>query len=213
MTLDMDAARQAIIQTGIDLHATGLNVGTSGNLSVRLGDEVVVTPSGLDYATISARDLVVIDMSGNVLSGTRAPSSEVPLHLATYHCSDAQAIIHTHSKYAVAVGTITDELPAIHYTINVLGGPVRVVPFEVFGSRELALAATEAFADRQGILLRNHGAVTYGSDLAQALDRTIKLEWLAEVYWHARVAGTPKILSSTQLQAVRNQGSRLAYRA
>lgn len=213
MTLDMDAARQAIIQTGIDLHATGLNVGTSGNLSVRLGDEVVVTPSGLDYATIAPRDLVVIDMSGNVISGTRAPSSEVPLHLATYRCSDAQAIIHTHSKYAVAVGTITDELPAIHYTINVLGGPVRVVPFEVFGSRELALAAAEAFADRQGILLRNHGAVTYGSDLAQALDRTIKLEWLAEVYWHACVAGTPKILSAMQLQAVRDQGARLAYQA
>ncbi|PRZ42273.1 class II aldolase/adducin N-terminal domain-containing protein [Antricoccus suffuscus] len=135
------------------------------------------------------------------------------MHLTTYRCSDAQAIIHTHSKYAVAVGTIADELPAIHYTINVLGGPVRVVPFEVFGSRELAAAAAAAFVDRQGILLRNHGAVTYGSVLAQALDRTVKLEWLAEIYWHASVAGTPRILSAAELQAVRDQGARLAYEA
>ncbi len=213
MALDMDAVRHAIIETGISLHASGLNVGTSGNLSVRIGDEVIVTPSGLDYESITPDDLVVIDLDGNVLGGSRRPTSEVPLHLTTYLCSDAQAIIHTHSKYAVAVGTICDELPAIHYTINILGGPVRVVPFEVFGSRELAAAAAEAFVDRQGILLRNHGAVTYGSDLAQALDRTIKLEWLAEVYWHASVAGTPTILTAAQLAAVRDQASRLAYQA
>ena len=213
MEPEMDAARDAIIQTGISLHASGLNVGTSGNLSVRIGDEVIVTPSGLDYESITPSDLVVVDMDGNMVGGTRRPSSEVPLHLTTYRCSDAQAIIHTHSKYAVAVGTITDELPAIHYTINVLGGPVRVVPFEVFGSRELADAAADAFVDRQGILLRNHGAVTYGSDLAQALDRTIKLEWLAEVFWHASVAGTPNILTAAQLTAVRDQAARLAYQA
>lgn len=213
MALDMDAARHAIIQTGISLHASGLNVGTSGNLSVRIGDKVIVTPSGLDYESITPSDLVVVDMDGNMVDGTRRPSSEVPLHLTTYRCSDAQAIIHTHSKYAVAVGTITDELPAIHYTINILGGPVRVVPFEVFGSRELADAAADAFVDRQGILLRNHGAVTYGSDLAQALDRTIKLEWLAEVFWHASVAGTPSILTAAQLTAVRDQAARLTYQA
>jgi L-fuculose-phosphate aldolase len=188
-----------------------LVVGTSGNISVRVDDLVVITPSGVDYDILTAEDMVVADMDGRVVSGERSPSSELPMHLAAYRSTDARAIVHTHSLFATSVGTVCDELPAVHYMINALGGPVRVAPYATFGTDELAAGVAAALHERTGALMRNHGAIAVGPTLKSAYDRAVNLEWLCELYWRATMLGTPSVLSADQLEAMREQARAKAY--
>lgn len=190
----------------------GLVTGTSGNLSVRAGDLVAITPSGVPYEPLTAEDVTVVDLDGAVVEGARGPSSEVPTHLAIYRATDARAIVHTHSMYATTVGTVRDELPAVHYGINTLGGPVRVAPYATFGTAELAATVTRVLAGRTAALLRNHGAVAVGGSLAEAYDRAVRLEWLCELYWRAASVGVPAVLSAAELEAARDQAQRKGYR-
>lgn len=193
------------------LVADGLCIGTAGNLSVRDGDDVLVTPSGVDPDALTHEDVVRVDLDGGVLHATRRPSSELPLHRAVYQSTAANAVVHTHSPYATTLSTVVDELPAIHYTITGLGGPVRVAPYTTFGSAQLADQVRTALADRSGVILQNHGTVTYGSSLAAAYERAELLEWLAALYWRARQIGEPRILTHEELEEVRGQGRRLRY--
>ena len=112
-------------------------------------------------------------------------------------------MIHTHSPFGVAVGTICDEIPAVHYSVLRLGGPtVRVAGYTTFGSDGLAENVAAALEDRFAALLQNHGAVAYADPIEEAYDRVQLIEWMAEVYWRARLAGTPRILSAAELAAV-----------
>jgi len=103
------------------------------------------------------------------------------------------------------------ELPAIHYAITALGGPVRVAPYVRFGSDQLAAAAVAALDGRSAVILRNHGAVTYGRDLAQAYDRALLLEWLARTYRMALSYGEPATLSGAELDEVTAESRRRRY--
>ncbi|MGK5544827.1 class II aldolase/adducin family protein [Streptomyces sp. URMC 127] len=189
-----------VLATARRTTAEGLVVGTSGNVSARAGDVVVVTPSGIPYDRLTARDVVAVDLEGRPLLGDLAPTSELPLHLAVYRATDAAAIVHTHAVHATAVSTLVDELPLIHYVAGALGGPVRVAPYALYGSDELAAHALEALAGRTGCLLRNHGTLTYGASLDQAYDRTAQLEWMCRVWLTASsVPGrAPTLLSPDQ---------------
>lgn len=124
------------------------------------------------------------------------------MHLAIYAVTRAQAVVHTHSPEVIALSAVSDELPAIHYAIADLGGPVRVAKYYRFGSDELASAAVAALEGRRAAILANHGAVTYGATLAQAYDRALLLEWLAKVYRLAIAGGTPRALSPAGLAEV-----------
>jgi L-fuculose-phosphate aldolase len=207
------AQREEVCGVGRQLRLDRLVIGTSGNVSVRVDDLVAITPSGVDYAALTAEDVLVVDLAGTVVEGDRAPSSELPMHLAVYAATDARAIVHTHALFATTVGTAVEELPAVHYAINDLGGPVRVAAYATFGSQELASAVVAALHERTGALMRNHGAITVGATLASAYERAVKLEWLSELYWRAMQLGAPSLLSAEQLEAVREQARRKAYRA
>ena len=125
------------------------------------------------------------------------------MHLAIYAATKAgRAVVHTHSPEVIALSAGRDELPAIHYAITGLGGPVRVAPYVRFGSAGLAASAVTALDGRSAVILRNHGAVTYGRDLAQAYDRALLLEWLARTYRLALSYGEPAILSAAELDEV-----------
>ena len=113
--------------------------------------------------------------------------------------------------YATALSTTIDELPAIHYMINHVGGPVRVVPYCTFGTEELAHRVRAGVKDRFATLIQNHGTVAYGATLAEAYFRAQLLEWLSELYWRALQVGTPRILSEAELADVREQNQRLRY--
>ncbi|MCX5047236.1 class II aldolase/adducin family protein [Streptomyces sp. NBC_00474] len=192
-----DALVAAARRTVLD----GLVVGTSGNVSVRVGDTVLVTPSGVPYDRLMPADVTGVDLDGRQVLGTLAPTSELPMHLAVYRTTDARAVVHTHAVHATAVSTLVPELPTIHYMAGALGGSVRVAPYATYGTDELAENMLHALADRTGCLLRNHGMITYGTALDQAYDRTAQLEWMCRLWLTASsVPGmSPALLSREQM--------------
>jgi L-fuculose-phosphate aldolase len=206
-------ARTQLVSYSARLLDDGLAVGSAGNMSVRAGDVVAITPSGIGYADLRPADICLVTPDGTQLdeSGAETPSSETPMHLAIYAATGAAAVVHTHSPEVIALSATRTELPAIHYAITGLGGPVRVAPYVRFGSAGLAAAAVEALDGRSAVILRNHGAVTYGRDLAQAYDRALLLEWLARTYRLALSYGEPAILSAAELHEVTAETRRRRY--
>src|SRR5690606_25406433 len=174
-----------------------LVVGTSGDVSVRIGDTVLAAPSGVPYDRLGPEDVSGVGLSGRQVRGSLVPTSELPMHLAVYRATGARAVVHTHAVHATAVSTLEHELPLIHYMAAALGGPVRVARYATYGTEELAENMLDALSDRTGCLLQNHGTLTYGSSLAQAYDRTAQLEWMCRVWLAASsVPGrAPSLLS------------------
>ncbi|MEU6095722.1 class II aldolase/adducin family protein [Streptomyces sp. NPDC047079] len=181
--------------------ADGLVVGTSGNVSVRVGDTVLVTPTGVPYERLAPGDVVAVDLDGRQVLGSLRPTSELPMHLAVYRATGARAVVHTHAVHATAVSTLVPELPLIHYMAGALGGAVRVAPYATYGTEELAENMLGALRDRTACLLGNHGTIAYGSSLTQAYDRTAQLEWMCRLWLTASsVPGlTPALLTREQL--------------
>ncbi|MFE7234498.1 class II aldolase/adducin family protein [Streptomyces sp. NPDC002405] len=194
-------AWRALVATARRTVSDGLVVGTSGNVSVRVGDTVLVTPSGVPYDRLTDDDVTGVGLDGRQVLGTLVPTSELPMHLAVYRSTDAGAVVHTHAVHATAVSALVTELPLIHYMAGALGGPVRVAPYATYGTEELAGNMLRALDGRTGCLLRNHGTVTYGTTLDQAYDRTAQLEWMCRVWLAASsVPGlTPALLTPEQL--------------
>ncbi len=178
-----------MVRTCQALAAAGLVVGTSGNVSVRAGDLMAVSPSGLDYAELTAGLVGVHRLDGSPVEAPLRPTTEMPLHLGIYAATGAGAVVHTHSVAATALSTLADELPAIHYYVAMFGGPVAVAPYATYGTEELAVHVVAALRDRTACLMANHGAVTTGADLRSALTGCRYLEWLCEVYLRALTAG------------------------
>ncbi|NMO34215.1 class II aldolase/adducin family protein [Streptomyces sp. GMY01] len=182
--------------------ADGLVVGTSGNVSVRVADTVLVTPSGVPYDRLTPGDVTGVGLDGRQVLGSLVPTSELPLHLAVYRATDAGAVVHTHAVHATAVSTLVPELPLVHYMAGALGGPVRVAPYATYGTEELAAHMLRALDGRSGCLLQNHGTLTHGATLDQAYDRTAQLEWMCRLWLTASaVPGlTPSLLTPEQLE-------------
>jgi L-fuculose-phosphate aldolase len=213
----LEREREEIVRACRTLSAAGLVVGTAGNVSVLSGDLVAVTPSGVDYAELAARDVGVHRLDGTPVEARLAPTSELPLHLAVYGAyagagagagagsgagARPAAIVHTHSVAATAVSTLADEVPAIHYYVAMFGGAVRVAPYATYGTDELGSNAVHALRGRTACLLGSHGAVTTGPDLKTAYDRAVYLEWVCDVYLRAAAAGTPRLLPPGEIEAV-----------
>lgn len=195
-----------VVATARRTAADGLVVGTSGNVSARVGDLVLVTPSGVPYDRLGPGDAVGVDLEGRRVLGALAPTSELPLHLAVYRNSDAAAVVHTHALHATAVSTLVAEVPSVHYAAAMLGGPVRTAAYARYGTEELAGNMLTALRGRTGCLLQNHGTVTYGATLDEAFERTAQLEWLCGLWLAASsVPGrTPTLLSRAQLGDVQD---------
>jgi L-fuculose-phosphate aldolase len=205
------AQRASLVDYARRMVRDGLADGMSGNLSARAGDLIAITPSGAPYEDMAPADICLVRPGdGSTAAGGR-PSTETPMHLAVYRATDAEAIVHTHSLFVIALSTVLDELPAVHYAMAGLGGLVRVAPYARFGTRELADGAVAALAERTAVILRNHGALAYGASLGQAYDRARTLEWLASVYWRARLAGNPRTLTVAQLDEVREATRAIRY--
>ncbi|MEU1472136.1 class II aldolase/adducin family protein [Streptomyces sp. NPDC005761] len=200
----IERAWDEVVATARRTASDGLVVGTSGNVSARVGGTVLVTPSGVPYDRLRPEDLTGVDLEGNRVLGTMAPTSELPLHLAVYRNTDACAVVHTHAVHATAVSTLVAEVPSVHYAAAMLGGPVRVAAYARYGTDELAGNMLVALRDRTGCLLGNHGTVTYGATLDEAYDRTAQLEWLCRLWLTASsVPGrTPALLTPEQLSDV-----------
>jgi ribulose-5-phosphate 4-epimerase/fuculose-1-phosphate aldolase len=184
--------RAEIVAAGRDLVAKGLVAGTWGNISVRIPDseEVLITPSGRDYNTLTAAELVVVDSKGRTVSGG-IPSSETPLHLAIYHeRRDVQAIVHTHSIFASACAVARRGIPpVIEDLVQIVGGEVEVAAYALPGTVELGLSAVQALGDKQAVLLANHGVIGCGTRLSEAMLACELVEKAAQIYLYANTLG------------------------
>jgi L-fuculose-phosphate aldolase len=207
----LEREREQIAAACTRLAAEGLVVGTAGNVSVRAGDHVVVTPTGGVFGEMTAEQMPVVDMSGELVDGEFGPTSELALHLSLYERMGAGAVVHTHAPFATALSCVVDEVPAVHYQMLQIGGSLRVAPYATFGTEELAQNVQRALEGRTACLMQNHGAVGYGHDLEYAVESALLMEWACRLYWTARAIGTPSTLSDEQLQDVADQVTRLAY--
>ena len=199
-----------LVRTYRRMLAHGLIQGTAGNVSIRTPRGMLITPSSMDPAAMQEHQLCEFDLDTGLIDGESTPSTEWMLHLTVYRGTDVGAIIHTHSLCATAVSLVTNELPAVHYYIARLGGPVPVVPYATYGSEELAASVGSALQDRQAAILQNHGTVTVGRTLDEAFDRATLLEWLCELYLTAASVAVPHALTADELVAVRAQSAAIS---
>lgn len=198
--------RHAVVDAYRELGRRGLNCGSTGNLSYRLGDRILITPTGAEGESIDGDMLVVIDSDGEIL-GPGTPSSEWRMHCEIYgRKPQAMAIAHTHSDACVALSCMRRSIPPFHYMVAGFGGnDVPCAAYAPFGSLELARAAAEALADRTACLLANHGMVCYGCTLKSVVTAAIALETLARQYLLTIQAGGPVLLNDDEMSAVRDR--------
>jgi L-fuculose-phosphate aldolase len=197
--------QRELIATALEMNRSGLNRGTSGNLSVRSGDGMLITPSGLPYDQMAA-DVYVTVQDGAPAGGTgpRKPSSEWRIHRDVYRARpDAMAILHAHPVHSTALACLHRPLPAFHYMVAVAGGcDIRCAPYATFGSQSLSDHVLDALQSRKACLMANHGLLALSSDLAGALALAQEIESLARSYLQCLAVGEPAILDDAEMDRV-----------
>lgn len=196
-------ARRDVVETARTMSRQGLSPGRSGNVSCRLKDGMLITPSGMAYDEIEPEDIVFVDAQG-VATGRREPSSEWQFHLAAYAARpDRHAVVHTHSLHAVVIACTGRPIPAFHYMVAVAGGDdIPCVPYATFGTQELARLVADGLRDRDACLMAHHGQIALGRTPAVALALAHEVEVLAEQYAKVLMLGPPRLLSKQQMADV-----------
>jgi L-fuculose-phosphate aldolase len=206
MDMPEQALRGDIVAKCRWMNASGLNQGTSGNISARCGDRMLITPSGIAYDEMDGDHLAVMPLDGEPgkWTGPFAPSSEWRIHLGILKARpDVGAVVHTHSIHATALSMCRREIPACHYMIAAAGGAtVRCADYATFGTEELSANALTALEGRHCCLLANHGMIATGSDLSRAMWLAVELETLAEQYCLSLAIGGPVVLPDDEIARV-----------
>lgn len=206
-----DDLRAGMVETCRHMNAIGINQGTSGNLSARLGDRFLITPSSLPYEKMGPDDLVEMDFSGTYVG--RKPSSEWRFHRDILkHRTDIDVVLHCHSIYATTLACHHRDIPAFHYMVGVAGGAtIRCAEYATFGTQELSDAALKALEGRRACLLGQHGQISVGTTLAETLWLASEVETLARLYVQALPLGEPPVLSNEEMTRVIDQMQRMSY--
>lgn len=197
--------KKELVEYGKKIHQAGLSDGTSGNLSVYFPEKelMAITPSGMDYEGMEPEDMVLMDLSGNILEGRRLPSSEWILHAELYKRKNARAVIHTHPPYASIFAILRKHLGPIHPMIaNLNTAEIPCAEYRIYGSEDLAKVTVSAMAQSKAVLMANHGLLVYGQSLEEALKNTETVEVLARLTYRAMAIGEPHFLSPDEIQAV-----------
>lgn len=199
----MQREREQVVRYARRMIGRGLTRGAGGNVSIRRGGRVAITPSGVEYEDMSAADVVVLDLAGRVVEGELRPSSESGMHLACYRARpEVRAVVHTHSTYATVLACLRRALPPVHYLIGYAGGTVPCIPYYPFGSEALAQAAAAGLADSNAVLLGGHGLLSVGPDIAYAFSVAEETEFVAELYWRTELLGGGVLLDDVQMEDV-----------
>ena len=198
--------KKELVEYGKKMSSEGLSSGTSGNLSIYLKEEgvVLITPSGIGYFDTTPEDIVVMDLEGNIIEGTRKPSSEWHLHTLFYkNKPEARAVVHTHSKFCTTLATLRMPIKAVHYVIADAGtNEVPCAPYRRYGTEELAKVAVESAKESNAVLLANHGIVVCGKNLKSAYGLAKGMEYVAEIQVTAMSVGEPVVLSKEEMDEV-----------
>jgi L-fuculose-phosphate aldolase len=196
------ALRRELADTARAMSRRGLSQGTSGNLSVRVPEGLLITPSAVPYDAMGPEAMVLLDPEGRVIEpdGHR-PSTEWRLHSAILAARpEVSAVVHTHSMFCTTLACLRMEIPAFHYMVAVAGGDsIRCAPYGTFGTAALADQALAALEGRRACLLANHGMVALGPTPGDALALAVEVETLAEQYWRVLQAGQPALLSADEM--------------
>ncbi|MCY3829868.1 MAG: class II aldolase/adducin family protein [Rhodospirillaceae bacterium] len=195
--------RKAVIEAARQLEPLGINRGTSGNVSVRAGEGLLITPTGVPYETLTPARVVWMDPDGRY-DGDWLPSSEW-----RFHCDilrnrpDLNAVVHTHAVHATALACHGRGIPAFHYMVAAAGGrDIRCAPYATFGTAELSANALRALEGRRACLLAHHGLIACGHTLEAALALAVEVETLAATYLKALEIGEPAALDAVEMQRI-----------
>ena len=208
--------RGQLVRFGKWLSRLGFMPGTSGNLSVRLDEErLLVTPTGMSKFLLKPSDMVIVDLEGRLLFGTRKVTSEIGMHLAIYEMrNDISAVIHSHPPIATGFACAGKGLDEVLCQEGVMTlGAVPLAKYATTGTGEVAASLGPFLRGHEAILMANHGAVTYGSDLLEAFLRMETVEHLAHIELVAHQLGSPKPLSVNQIEQVRMAKARYLQNA
>ena len=211
MSKDEQHKRRDIVAACLWINSSGLNPGTAGNISVRHGDSMLISPSGVPYEQLEPEDIVAMTLTGEygsyVASGTNVPSSEWRFHLDIMRARpDVGAIVHTHSLYATVLACARKDIPPVHYMIAAAGGPsIRCSRYATYGTAELSEAALEALDGRSCCILANHGMIATGPNLAKAQWLAVELETIAKQYYLTLCIGGPVLLGEAEIAQVKER--------
>ena len=198
-----EAEKREIIKAGLALKEYKLISLSGGNVSMRMPrNHILVTPSGMAYDGMVEDDVIVMDLDENIIEGERRPSVDSIALVHIYkHMDRVNAIIHTHQVYATAIGMLFDVVPkAVTTLANACAGVVKVAPFSSAASLQMGIEAVEHLGDANAVILKNHGVITVGSSLKQALYAAVYMEDAVKTYFVAKAAGNPEILTDEQYQ-------------
>ncbi len=202
--MDHQEQRLELIDTARMMNSRGLNHGTSGNVSVRAGEGMLITPSAMKYEQCRPEDIVYVRPDGTTSGSVRRPSTEWRFHRDIYRRrQEAGAVLHAHSPWCTTLACLHREIPAFHYMVAVAGGnSIRLAPYATFGTRELSDHALAALQDRKACLLANHGLLCLERDLEAVLDLAVEVENLARVYCATLQIATPQLLDDAEINRV-----------
>ena len=201
--MDELEVRHSIISQCLFMNSSGLNQGNSGNISVRLGDRMLITPTSIPYVELTPEMIASMPIDGEygAYDGPKKPSSEWRFHLDIMKAQpDVSSVVHTHATYSTILAIARKPIPACHYMIAAFGGnDIRVSGYARYGTKALSEHVVAALAGRNGCLMANHGMLTVGSSLKKAMWRAVELETIAKQYYHTLLIGGPVILSPEQI--------------
>ncbi|SEM75579.1 class II aldolase/adducin family protein [Palleronia pelagia] len=201
---DTTATRQALIDACRAMNARRLNQGTSGNISARVAEGVLITPSGVAYDALAPDMMVTIPLAGPPDETGPKPSSEWPFHQALHNARpDMPVVLHAHPPYCSVLAAQRRSIPACHYMVAAFGGDdVPLVDYALFGSQALCDNMAAVMTDRHGCLMANHGATVLGETVDKALWRLEELEALARTFLFTSIGGAPQILTADEMAEV-----------
>jgi L-fuculose-phosphate aldolase len=198
--------RRSIIDHCRQMNATGLNQGTSGNISLRHGGTMLITPSAIPYAEMTPEMIAAMPIDGEdgAWSGPNRPSVEWRFHLDILRARpEVGAVVHTHATFSTILAIARKPIPACHYMIAAFGGPdVRVADYARYGTKALSDNVLKAIAGRSACLMANHGMIATGASLDTAMWAAVELETIARQYYHALLIGGPVILPDDEIAGV-----------
>lgn len=204
MAADETGLRRRLVEVMQAMEARGLNRGTSGNVSARLGEGMLVTPSGVPPERLTPESMVFIDGDDVIGPGQMKPSSEWRMHMGILRRRpDVGGVVHCHSRHATILACAGKPIPAVHYMVGVSGGTsVPVAPYEAFGSEALAEVVVTALEGRYATLMANHGQIVAAPSLGMALAIAEEIEEQAAVYYGCLAIGGPNLLSEDQMAEI-----------
>lgn len=199
--------RQSIIDHCRQMNASGINQGTSGNISVRFEDRMLITPSAVPYDEMTPDMIASMPLDGEYGSwtGSKKPSTEWRFHLDILRTRpEINAVVHTHATFSTILAIAHKSIPACHYMVAAFGGDdIRLCDYARYGTKELSDNVLKALKDRTACLMANHGMIATGGSLEKAMWAAVELETIAKQYYHALLLGGAVILPPEEIEGVR----------